>query len=232
MPAEITLLSAGAVKPGLVKVVDAFRRASRHEVKLEFATAPVIVKRLGAGEMVDLVIAPPAILDELAALGKIFPTQAVIGRIGVGVMVRDSTPLPRIATVDDFKQSLLKARSLVYNRASTGIYLETLFDRLGIAAALKSKSTRYPDFAAVLEHVKKGNQGEIGLGATTVIIECQSQGVKFVGPLPAAIQNYTIYSAAVTSMGEAKGAARELLRHLTSAATEDMFAAAGITGRE
>ena len=45
----------------------------------------------------------------------------MVGRIGVGVMVREGAPLPKIATVDELRQSLLEADSVVYNHASTGI---------------------------------------------------------------------------------------------------------------
>lgn len=232
MAAEITLLSAGAVKPGLVKVVDAFQRATEHAVNLAFAAAPAIAKRIGAGEIVDVVIAPPAVLDEIAVLGKVLQAPLVIGRIGVGALVRDGAPLPKIATVEAFRQSLLDADSLVYNQASTGIYIEALFDRLGIGAELRVKSTRYADFAAVLEHVGKGTGNEIGLGATTVITESQNSGVKFAGPLPEAIQNYTTYAVAVTAAGEANEAAREFFRYLASATAKHLFTAAGIAGPE
>ena len=62
--AEINVLSAGAVQPGMVKVIDAFRHETGHEVKVAFATAPAILKRVD-GETPDVVIAPPAVLDEL-----------------------------------------------------------------------------------------------------------------------------------------------------------------------
>jgi molybdate transport system substrate-binding protein len=226
---EIRVLSAGAVEPGMVKVIDTFRRETGLDVKVTFATAPAISKRVGAGEMVDVVIAPPAVLDEWVAAGKATQTGRVtIGRIGVGIMVRAGAPLPKMATVDEFKQSLLSAESLVYNQASTGIYLEGLFERLGIKDQLKPKTTRYPDAAAVLNHVSKGKGNEIGLGATTVIIEGESSGLKLVGPLPAEIQNYTTYAATVVADRASSEAARELVAYLTTPAAKKVFAAAGI----
>src|SRR5215831_18221517 len=80
----------------------------------------------------------------------------------LGVMVRESAPLLKIATTNDFKQSLLSAQSVVYNQASTGIYLEKLFDRLGIVEQVKAKTTRYPDAAAVLGHISKGTPTKLG----------------------------------------------------------------------
>ena len=57
---EIKVLSAGAVEPGMVKVIDSFRRETRHDVKVTFATAPTILKRIGDANIADVVIAPPA----------------------------------------------------------------------------------------------------------------------------------------------------------------------------
>jgi molybdate transport system substrate-binding protein len=122
----------------------------------------------------------------------------------------------------------LDAESIVYNQASTGIYLAKLFDRLGIAEQIRAKTTRYPDFAAVLAHVIKGKGNEIGLGATTVIVEGKNKGLKFVGPLPAEIQNYTIYEATMVAKSAAMDAAVTLIRYLMSPAAKAIFKAAGI----
>jgi len=225
----INLLSAGAVQPGLVKVVDAFRRQTGDDVKITFATAPAIRKRLNNGEMFDLMIAPVNLLDELSTQGNAKGADRnTVGRIGVGVAVRDGVPLPKIATVDEFKQSLLDAESFVYNQASTGSYLESLFERLGISAQLKAKTSRYADFAAVRDHIRKGRGNEIGLGATTVIIESASKGLKFVGPLPAEIQNYTTYAAIVMADSPVSETAATLFRHLSSLNAKAIFTSAGI----
>ena len=45
--AEIKVLSAGAVEPGLKAAASAFQKDSGHEVKLSFNTAPQIRKRIG-----------------------------------------------------------------------------------------------------------------------------------------------------------------------------------------
>jgi molybdate transport system substrate-binding protein len=99
---------------------------------------------------------------------------------------------------------------------------------LGIAEPLKTKTTRYPDAAAVLNHISKGRRNEIGLAAVTVIIEGEGKGLKFVGPLPAEIQNYTTYAAIIVADGDASEPAQEFVRYLTSPAAKKAFAAAGI----
>ncbi|HXV47948.1 MAG TPA: substrate-binding domain-containing protein, partial [Candidatus Binatia bacterium] len=115
-----------------------------------------------------------------------------------------------------------------YNQASTGAYIENLFNQLGIATELATRTTRYPDFAGVLEHIGKGRSNEIGLGASTVIIENAGKGVKFIGPLPAEIQNYTTYAATVVACAEANDAARELVNYLAGSPAKAIFTAAGI----
>ena len=229
MTAIIKLLSAGAVKPGLMKVIESFQSAGGHDVTIGFATAPEIRRRLQEGEAADIVIAPNDLVDALMMKGQVASAdRAVIGRIGVGVMVREDLPAPQIATVEAFQTSLLNAESIVYNQASTGTYIDSLFDRLGIAAQMKTKTTRYADFAAVLEHIRRDRSSELGLGATTVIIENANRGIKFIGPLPAEIQNYTTYAAAVATHRIAGDGASALLRFLTSASAKHLFTAAGI----
>jgi len=229
MPPEINVLSAGAVGPGLKKVTELFQQDTRETVKLTFATAPTIVERLGADSQFHIVIAPPIVLDDAARQGKISPERRVLlGRIGVGVMVRAGAPRLPIAAVEQLKKSLLDATSVVFNRASTGTYLEKLFEKLGIARELERKSIRYPDFTAVLDHISRGANGEIGFGATTVIVENTQRGIEFVGPLPAEIQNYTAYEAAVVQNGGANTAALQFRDYIESPPARSALAQAGI----
>ncbi|HXG53126.1 MAG TPA: substrate-binding domain-containing protein [candidate division Zixibacteria bacterium] len=229
MADSISVLSAGAVAPGLMPVLDGFRRAAGCAVAVSFATAPAIAARIAAGEAPDVVIAPESVLDRLAQSGTTAgDARATLGRIGVGLMVRAGAPLPKIATAEELRGSLLAAESIVYNRASTGIYLEQLFERWGIKAVLDPKITRYPDAAAVIAHVADGTGREIGFGATTVIVEAAGRGLSFVGPLPEEIQNYTRYDAAVLAASRQQARARDLVRHLASQKARTAFAAAGI----
>lgn len=226
---DINILSAGAVAPGLKKISERFQRETHQGVDLEFATAPAILERLRDSATIDLVIAPSALLEHLARDGRISnESRLLLGRVGVGIMVCAGAPAPPIATVEELKASLLNATSVVFNRASTGTYLENLFERLGIAPELERKSIRYPDFAAVLDRVSQGGNGEIGFGATTVIAENSQGRVTFVGTLPVEVQNYTAYEAAVVQNGAASGAARHFIQYLGSPQAKSVLMQAGI----
>src|SRR5512137_2083955 len=67
---EIKVMSAGAVEPGLVPLAQAFERDTGHAVRITFSTAPVLKQRLAAGESADVLIAPPAVVDEAVAAGQ------------------------------------------------------------------------------------------------------------------------------------------------------------------
>jgi molybdate transport system substrate-binding protein len=230
MATDITILSAGAVAPGLKKISEKFQRETHQRVHLEFATAPIILERLRDSAPPDLVIAPSPVFEEIARDGRISnESRLLLGRVGVGVMVRAGAPEPPIATVKELRKSLLDATSVVFNRASTGTYLENLFRRLGIAPELERKSIRYPDFAAVLDHITHGGNGEIGFGATTVIAENSHKSVTFLGTLPVEIQNYTTYeAAAVVQNGAANAAAHHFIEYLGSLQAKSALMQAGI----
>jgi molybdate transport system substrate-binding protein len=229
LAAEIKVFSAGAIEPGLVRAIEAFKRASGTAVKVEFNTAPQLASRLAAGDVADVLIAPPAALDERVKDGKVVAEGRVtVGRVGAGVVVRKDQPSPDIASTAAFKQALLGADSLVYNTASTGLYLEKLFERLGIADAIKAKTTRYPNGERVMEHVIHGKGNEIGFGAITEIKLFEPKGLKLVGPLPAEVQNYTTYGAALMTGAPSPEAAKAFLAFLAGAEAKQAFAAAGI----
>ena len=227
--AEIKVFSAGAIEPGLVRAIEAFKRASGDTVKVEFNTALQLASRLAKGDVADLLIAPPAALDQQAKDGRVAADGRVtVGRVGAGVVMRAGLPSPDIATTASFKQSVLGAEAIVYNTASTGLYLEKLFEGLGIADEIKAKTTRYPNGERVMEHLIHGKGNEIGFGAITEIKLFEPKGLKLVGPLPADVQNYTTYAAALMAGAPSPQAAKAFLAFLGSAEAKQAFAAGGV----
>ncbi len=227
--AEVKVLSAGAVEPGLHAFAGLVKRELGHDLKIQFNTAPQIARRLAANEMYDVLISPPAAIDNAVKDGKVIgETRAPVGRVGAGVIVRAGAPQPSVATVDDLKQALLKADTVVYNTASTGLYLDKLFAKIGVLDDIKAKTTRYPDGASVMEHVIKSQGNEIGFGAITEIKMYEPKGLKLLGPLPADVQNYTSYQAVVMSGSQQQDAARSVLKLLGSPAGKAAFTGGGV----
>lgn len=226
MAAEIRVLSAGAIEPGLQAAAAAFRKQTGHDVKITFNTAPQIRKRVGGGDVFDVVIAPPAALDEFA--GRIGVNRVNVGRVGMGVAVRPGAPVPDISGAEALKRSVLQAESIVFNRASTGIYFENLLRKMGIYDQVEARTTRYADGASVMEHVLNGKGREIGFAPITEILLHREKGMKLVGPLPPEVQNYTSYAAVVMTAAANAELAGAFVRYLGSPEGRALFAAAGV----
>ena len=178
--------------------------------------------------MPDVVIATPAALDEFAKAGKIGKERAAIGRIGMGVAVRNGAAVPDIANGDAFKRSLLAVDGLVFSRGSSGIYFEGLLKKMGISDQIQGKVTRFDDAASAFEHMLKSKGNDVGVGQITEIRLFRDKGLRLVGPLPADVQNYTSYTAAPMTAGSNAEGARDFVRYLGTPAAKALFAAAGI----
>jgi len=226
--AELSVLSAGAIEPGLKASAAAWQRESGNAVRITFATAPQLRKRIGGGEIADVVIAPPAALEEFARDGKLAALRSNVGRVGLGVAVRPGAPVPDVSSTAALERAVLESESLVFNRASTGLYFEGLLKKMGIYEKVAPKTARYDTGAAVMEHLLKGKGREVGVGPITEILQFRDQGLKLVAPLPAEVQNYTSYTAAPHAGSTNADAAAAFVRYLASPAGKAFFTAAGI----
>jgi len=175
-----------------------------------------------------VVIAPPAAMKEFTAAGKVDEGGVNVGRVGMGVVIRPGAPVPDIASADAIKRAVLEAESIVFNRASSGIYFENLLKKMGVYEQIEPKAARYATGAEVMEHVLKGKGKEVGFGPITEILQYKDKGLRLVGPLPAEIQNYTAYIAAPMSASGDKAAAQAFVKFLGGSAGKPLFVAAGI----
>lgn len=225
--AEITVISGGAIEPGLRAAAAAFEKQSGHRVNITFNTTPQMSKRVAAGDTFDVIIAPPGAVKQFAAAGKVDAGGIDVGRVGSGVAVRPGAPVPAIATADDVKKAVLEAESIVFNTASTGIYFENLLKKWGIYEQVQGKAARYTTGAEVMKHALKGKGREVAFGPITEILLEKEHGLILVGPFPAEIQNYTSYIAVAMSAGTQKDAAQALVSFLGGPG-KPLFVAAGI----
>lgn len=223
----ITVLSGGAVEPGLNAAAAAFQKQTGHTVKITYNTTPQMRKRVGAGDTFDVVLAPPAAVKEFAAAGKVEEGGVNVGRVGLGVVVRPGAPVPDISNAEAIKRTVVEAESVVFNRASSGLYFEELLKKMGVYAQVEPKAARYATGAEVMEHVLKGKGKEVGFGPITEILQYKEKGLRLVGPLPAEIQNYTSYTAVPMKAASNKDVAQAFVRFLGGNG-KPLFVAAGI----
>ena len=227
--AEIKVLTAGAFKQVLLALLPDFERATGHKVTVANDTVGALTKRIAGGEAFDVAVLTPKAVDDLANEGKfVAGSRANLARVGVGVVVKDGTPKPDISSVAAFKQALLAAKSVAYidpaAGGSSGIYVAGLLDKLGIAGEVKPKAKLIPG-GAVAEHVAKG-EAELGIHQISEILPVK--GVTLVGPLPAEIQNYTVYAAGVGAHATEGDAAKALIKALSGLAAAEVLKSKGM----
>ena len=229
--AEVKILTAGAMKAVVLELVPQFEKETGHKAVVDNDTAGGLAKRIEGGEAFDVAVITPGVLNDLASKKKVAAdSRANVARVGVGVVVKEGAPSPDISSVDAFKRALLTAKSVAYidpaSGGSSGIYLAGLFDKLGIADEIKPKA-RLKKGGYVAELIANG-EAELGLHQISEILPVK--GVKLVGPLPAEIQNYTTYTAAVGADAKQPDAARALIKLLTGPAAESVLKARGMEG--
>ena len=115
-----------------------FEKQTGHKVVVDNDTAGGLKKRIESGEAFDVAVITPAVIDELAGAGKIAAGSRVnLASVSIGVVVKEGAPRPDVSTVDAFKRALLEAKSVAYidpaSGGSSGIYIDKLLERLGIA---------------------------------------------------------------------------------------------------
>lgn len=228
----LKVLSAGAVKRGVAQVAKEFERATGTRVDVEFDTAPELRKRIAAGETADVVVAPPAAMDEFQKLGKIVPgSRGFVGRSRMGVVVHAGAPVPDLSGTAAFRRALTAASTVVYNKASSGIYAAKLMQKLGLDKALGAKIVVVDTGAAIMEYVAAHPPAAMGLAQISEVMVLIDKGcaVKLAAPLPDEIQNVTSYDVAATAASKSQDAARKLAGSLASDAAKKIFAATGIS---
>jgi molybdate transport system substrate-binding protein len=205
--AELKVLTTGAFKQVVVALIPEFEKATGHKVVLDNGTVGQLTKRVDDGETFDVLVLSPKGIEDYIAKGKIAKgSNAMLAKVGVGVMVKEGAPKPDIGSVEAFKQALLKAKSVGYidpaSGGSSGIYVAGLLDKLGIANEIKPKAK-----------LQKGQKG-----------------VTLVGPLPAPIQNFTTYAAGASVSAKDAEAAKAFIKVLTGPSAAGVLKSKGMEG--
>src|SRR4051795_1955111 len=194
--AEIKVLTAGAFKQVLLVLVPEFEKQTGHKIILENDTVGALTKRIEGGEVFDLAVLTPAAVNDLSAKGKfVAGSRTHLGRVGVGIVVKEGAPKPDISSVDAFKKALLAAKSVAYidpaSGATSGIHIAQVIEKLGVAAELKPK-TKLVSASAGQGSPRAGEpvaKGEAELGMQPISELMEVHGIDVVGPLPAELQS-------------------------------------------
>lgn len=217
--AEIKVLAGSALDPVMSDLVLKFQQSSGHKVILDSDGAiGAMTSRIRKGEAADVVIVSGPQIDLLEKEGKVIAgSRTDLAKVGVGVFIRKGAPKPDISSVEAFKRTLLAAKSIGYNDPAAGapvsIYLIGAFERLGIASEMKPKTVVFKQRSERFAPVARGDV-EIGFNQISEILI--APGVDLVGPLPAAIQNYTLFSTGIVASSKQVDAAKSFISFIAS----------------
>jgi molybdate transport system substrate-binding protein len=136
--------------------------------------------------------------------------------------------VPDVSNVEALKRAMLEAESVVFNRATGGQYIESMLRKIGVYDQIEKKTTRYASAGEVMAHLLKGKGREIGFAPMTEIMLYKEKGLRFVGPLPAEVQQHNAYVAAPMRGAANAQAAAALVKFLGTPAAKAALAAGGV----
>lgn len=211
----LEVLTAGAFKQVVLARVPAFEAATGAKVEVRSDTAGGLVARVRKDEAFDVVAVTVQGLRTLADEAKVDAASVrPVARVGIGVAVKAGSPHPPLATVEQFKAAVLQARKVAYidpaSGGSSGIYLDGLFQRLGIAEPVRAKAV----LVAGGYSAERVARGEADLAIQQMSELLPVAGVSVVGPLPEEVQSYTTYGVAVSARSRNKELASRFVEAL------------------
>ena len=214
--ADIKVMASVAIKNAYLELQPAFEQATGNKVVTDWVPTVEMIARLKGGEKVDLVLMASNNIDDLISQGKLVAGSKVdVVRSGIGVAIRKGAPRPDISSEQSLKATLLAAKSVAYSTGPSGVYLTALFQRMGVAEAIKPKLKEITGVpVAVL--VARG-EAEIGFQQVPEILPVP--GIEFLGPLPPAVQYVTTFATALHVEAQAPEAARAWVKYLTAPGT-------------
>ena len=210
--AEIKVIAANAIKEGYSELVSAFEKSSGHKVITTWTGTVNATKRINDGEVYDLVIVGSDNIDQLIKSEKLTAgSRTDFAKTGIGVAVRAGTPKPDISTSDAIKSAVLAAKSVVYSSGPSGAYIGELLKKLGIAEQVAPK-VKQPSSGAEVAAVLSRGEADFGFAQVSEFLNVP--GLVALGPLPASIQNFTIYAVGLHAAAPSPDAAKALVNHL------------------
>jgi len=228
--APLHVFASNGIKAALEALKPSCERAIGHPVMIDYGSSAALKRKIQAGDAFDLAILTPETTADLTAAGKIASgTAAELARTGIGFGVRAGASKPDIATPDAVKQTLLKAKSIsVVKEGASRATIDKMFDRLGIAQAVASKTKLEAGTEKAGESVAQG-QSEIEIIPLSEIPLVD--GVQILGPLPGNLQNYLRFQASVSANAKDPASAKKAIQFLSSPAASPTFKSKGMDPR-
>jgi len=225
--AEIHVVCSNGLKAVFEELAPQFEKASGNKVSVKFGLAAGFKQQIDAGEMFDLAILTPALVDDLIKSGKMAAdSKTIIARSGLGIMVRKGAKKPDVRTADAFKKSLLGSQSIAYAKeGASGVLFAATIDKLKLTETLKPKLKPTNSGEEVNNLVVQGG-AQYGILPLSEILAVK--GAELGGLFPSDVQSYIVMTAGVSSNAKQGAAARDLIKFLMSPTALPVLKAKGM----
>jgi molybdate transport system substrate-binding protein len=222
---ELKVISSQAIKEAYLALAPEFERVSGHKLNTTWNGTIDVLKKLRAGEIFDMVILVTPSMDEMIKEGKIVASSRVnLVRSGIAIGVPQGAPKPDISSVEAVKRALLATKKGVgYSSGPSGVFLQDLFKRWGIADKITIKQT--PPGTPVGTLLARG---EIDVGFQQVSELMLFPGIQYVGPVPPEMDTVSAFAGGVHASAQHPDAARELIQFIASPAARPTIEKTGM----
>jgi molybdate transport system substrate-binding protein len=210
-PRPLKLLSSMAAREVLAELIKDFAAQTGQPVEALAAGGVEVAQRIQGGEAADVVVLSDTAIDKLIAAAQLRPGRVDLVKSGVAIAVRRGANRPDISTEEAVRAAVTSAGSLSYSTGPSGVYLEKLFERWGILEAIRPRIVVPPPGIPVGSLVA---DGRAALGFQQLSELLNVAGIDVLGPLPAAIQTITTFSAGISVRSEQPQLASQLLDYM------------------
>ena len=229
-PDAVRALVSNGMKGSMEALRPQIEQAIGRPLAIQFGSTASLKKRIESGEAFDLTIITTSAIDDLITQGTLTRGSRVdIGRSELGIGIRAGAPRPDIGTPAALKKALQATTSVTYPQdgASRGT-IETMFERMGIAAEMKPKIVLAPGSAAATESVAAGRAAMVLTLFSEIV---PTRGAEILGPLPGEYRSDIRFAAATSAQSRNAEAARALIAFVSGSTAASTLKAKGIEPR-
>jgi molybdate transport system substrate-binding protein len=204
-----------ATRQVLAELAAAWQAQGGEPVFIESVGGVDAARRVQAGEEpFDVVFLAADAIAKLVDSGRVVAgSQVDLVLSSTAVAVPASTALPDISTQEALRTAVLAAPSIGYSTGPSGVALQKLFERWGIAEQIRPRIVQARPGVPVGSLVASG---EVALGFQQLSELIHVGGIAIVGQLPPDVAIDTIFSAGVVAGSPHADAVRRLLAFMAS----------------
>lgn len=207
-------ISSMATRQLLAELVADWHAQGGEPVAIESVGGVDAARRVHGGEAFDVVFLASGAIAGLEAAGRVLADSRVdLMRCSTAVAVPAGAAAPDISSEETVRAAVLAASGIGYSTGPSGVALQALFARWGIAEQIRPRLVQARPGVPVASLVANG---EAALGFQQLSELLHVPGITVVGTLPQAIAIDTVFSAGVAAASARADAARRLLAFMAA----------------